>query len=435
MQAALAPVAAAAAAKVVVPAPAPREQARRERDDDVPVSDACPTCAPRAAHDFGRVSVHERAPYVPQASLVVGAAGDHYEREADAAADRVMRMTEADAPPCTSCGATDEKVQRLESPYSPDDGVVTPVAGGQEDDAASATPVQAKPAPGAAASGAMVIAPSAGRAIRALRGGGTPLPAPLRGFMESRYGHDFGRVRVHTGSAAAVAARAIHARAYTLGHDIVFGAGQYAADSASGRHLIAHELAHVIQQGQAPRAVEPDVVRRVQWSPNTPTGKASAPWGPGNPTGKLLNAKTDGGTALQIWQPDDGTTYWCHGYTFGGSVAKGGPYSIFGEDVPKVLKDDGWKQTYSCMAQPGDILVFSNSQGMVQHTGVIRQVVSTGAKVDDSKSMLQSKWGSAPLNTDTWAVNAKQYGRYCCWSKTPQTGVCSGTGASEALQP
>jgi hypothetical protein len=66
--------------------------------------------------------------------------------------------------------------------------------------------------------------------------------------MAARFGHDFSRVRVHTDASAAQSARAIDARAYTVGRDIVFGAGQYRPQTDSGRQLLAHELAHVVQQ-------------------------------------------------------------------------------------------------------------------------------------------------------------------------------------------
>jgi hypothetical protein len=66
--------------------------------------------------------------------------------------------------------------------------------------------------------------------------------------MESGFGRDLGDVRIHTGSEAAAAAGRVHARAYTVGSDIVFGAGEYTPASAAGRRLIAHELAHVVQQ-------------------------------------------------------------------------------------------------------------------------------------------------------------------------------------------
>jgi outer membrane protein OmpA-like peptidoglycan-associated protein len=66
--------------------------------------------------------------------------------------------------------------------------------------------------------------------------------------MEARFGHDFSRVRVHTDPTAARSARAVHALAYTVGSDIAFDAGRYAPDTGAGRRLLAHELAHVVQQ-------------------------------------------------------------------------------------------------------------------------------------------------------------------------------------------
>lgn len=87
----------------------------------------------------------------------------------------------------------------------------------------------------------------------ALREAGRPLEATVRRDMESRFGRDFSRVRVHSGAAAERSALAVGALAYTVGPDIVFGAGQFAPHAPEGRHLIAHELAHVVQQaGAAP---------------------------------------------------------------------------------------------------------------------------------------------------------------------------------------
>src|SRR5205085_9063629 len=83
----------------------------------------------------------------------------------------------------------------------------------------------------------------------ALSSTGRPLDEPTREFMESRFGHDFSRVRVHTGERAAGSARALNALAYTVGDDVVFGPGRYAPRTDAGRHLLAHELAHTIQQG------------------------------------------------------------------------------------------------------------------------------------------------------------------------------------------
>lgn len=85
---------------------------------------------------------------------------------------------------------------------------------------------------------------------------GRPLEPATRAFMESRFGHDFGRVRVHADAEAAESADALGARAYTIGQNIVLGNGQRSPEtSTAGRYLLAHELAHVIQQsrgGQVP---------------------------------------------------------------------------------------------------------------------------------------------------------------------------------------
>jgi hypothetical protein len=77
---------------------------------------------------------------------------------------------------------------------------------------------------------------------------GVPLPAPQRQFFQSRMGHDFNGVRVHNNNQASDAAKSVNARAFTFGKDIVFGAGQYAPQTHEGKHLLAHELTHVVQQ-------------------------------------------------------------------------------------------------------------------------------------------------------------------------------------------
>ncbi len=81
-----------------------------------------------------------------------------------------------------------------------------------------------------------------------LNSAGRPLDTDTRSFMETRFGHDFSGVRVHNDSQAAESARAINAHAYTVGQDVVFGAGQYSLDTSRGQHLLAHELAHTVQQ-------------------------------------------------------------------------------------------------------------------------------------------------------------------------------------------
>jgi hypothetical protein len=82
-----------------------------------------------------------------------------------------------------------------------------------------------------------------------LRSPGQPLDAQARAFFEHRFGHDFSGVRVHTDAQAARSAQAVQASAYTVGRDVVFGAGQYAVGTCAGNRLLAHELAHTLQQG------------------------------------------------------------------------------------------------------------------------------------------------------------------------------------------
>ena len=81
-----------------------------------------------------------------------------------------------------------------------------------------------------------------------LRSPGQPLDAPTRTAMEIRFGHNFSKVRVHTNPKAAESARSVHAQAYTVGRQMVFGEGRYAPATSEGRCLLAHELVHTIQQ-------------------------------------------------------------------------------------------------------------------------------------------------------------------------------------------
>lgn len=77
---------------------------------------------------------------------------------------------------------------------------------------------------------------------------GRPMDPTTRSAMESRFGYDFGQVRLHSDAQAAESAKAVSAKAYTVGDDVVFGAGRYAPGTSEGKWLLAHELAHVVQQ-------------------------------------------------------------------------------------------------------------------------------------------------------------------------------------------
>lgn len=168
-----------------------------------------------------------------QAKLAVTPPNDPYEQEADRLADQVMRMSAPDSRHgcsscCTSCAQEPRKVQ---SPR-----VQTKFAHANPSAATAAPPI----------------------VHEALRSSGAPLDAATRSFMESRFGADFGGVRIHTDHTAAASAAAIGARAYTAGQDVVFGTGEFQPHTEHGRWLLAHELAHVGQQG----ATAPGLIQR-----------------------------------------------------------------------------------------------------------------------------------------------------------------------------
>ncbi|HLA64092.1 MAG TPA: DUF4157 domain-containing protein, partial [Rhodothermales bacterium] len=139
--------------------------------------------------------------------------GDGLEREADAAADRVVAGHTAPA--------------------------LTPVPAGQG--------APQREADGTRPNGPVAQAGGTPGAASAL-GAGAPLPDGVRGPFERRFGEPLDDIRVHTGPEAAASSAALGARAFTAGRDVAFGAGMYRPESPDGRRLIAHETAHVVQQ-------------------------------------------------------------------------------------------------------------------------------------------------------------------------------------------
>lgn len=194
-----------------------------------------------------RKRLASQAPLI-QAKLTIGPPNDLYEQEADRVADTVMRMPEPKVqrqPDEEKQEDDDEEVVQTK----PIAGQITPLvqrqtAAEEKDDEEDET-VQAQAAPNHTPE----VTPSIAANINALKGGGRPLDPATRAFMEPRFGHDFSQVRVHTDTQAAESARGVNALAYTLGKDVVFGAGQYAPGTARGQRLLAHELTHVVQQG------------------------------------------------------------------------------------------------------------------------------------------------------------------------------------------
>jgi len=103
---------------------------------------------------------------------------------------------------------------------------------------------------------------------------GHPLDAATRAGMEQRFGHDFSRVRVHDDTQASQSARAVKAEAYTSGSHIAFRAGAYRPDTDGGQRLLAHELAHVVQQSRVTES-HPLLQRRLEGDDPKPVAGAS----------------------------------------------------------------------------------------------------------------------------------------------------------------
>jgi hypothetical protein len=164
-----------------------------------------------------------------QPKLTIGPTDDIYEREADAVADRVMRMSDHEqiqtkiSPlniqrKCAAC--EEEHLQRKEDRI--------------EDEQLEAPSIVSD----------------------ALDSGGNPLEDNTRTFMEGRFGYDFSSVRIHTGTVAAKSAQSINALAYTSGNNIVFNKDQYNPQSNGGKKLLAHELTHVVQQKNKRKVIQ-----------------------------------------------------------------------------------------------------------------------------------------------------------------------------------
>lgn len=143
-----------------------------------------------------------------QRKLTIGASNDPLEQEADQVADQVLAATTK-----PGLGIAVRQIQRYTGQPTGQDGLAPPSVD-------------------------VVLARS-----------GEQLAPVLRRDMERRFGYDFSHVRIHSDAAAEKSAREVNANAFTVGHNIVFGPGRFNPATIEGRHLIAHELAHVIQQG------------------------------------------------------------------------------------------------------------------------------------------------------------------------------------------
>ena len=170
-----------------------------------------------------------------QTKLVVNQPGDRFEQEAERVAEKILHLPDWQTLPIKA----DSKY--TVSPY------VQHSDPGRRDEAANRI---------------SEVTSGQENQLKALSRSGWPLPKSTRTFMETRFGQDFNRVRLHTGLRAAEMAQSLQARAFTIGQHVVFGANQLRPGTISGKRLLAHELAHVIQQGVGNGYNRPMAVQR-----------------------------------------------------------------------------------------------------------------------------------------------------------------------------
>ncbi len=204
-----------------------------------------------------------------QAKLKIGQSNDIYEQEADRVADQVMRMP---VPQCPEC---EEEQQIQQKPLV---NTIHPVVQ-RQDEEEEKPEIMTKSDAGPQANSSNIQ-----NQLNASKGAGSPLPKDTRTSMESAFGADFSGIRVHTDSNAAQMNKELSAQAFTHDSDVYFNQGRYSPDTNSGKHLLAHELTHVVQQETDANGLEGGRIQRVpeelfNWPPEprreerTPTPK------------------------------------------------------------------------------------------------------------------------------------------------------------------
>jgi len=235
------------------------------------------TGATRAAAGFSNKNPQHSFAVMPK--LEVGQVGDQFEQEADRTADQVMQTPANSAVQMETL--PEEKVQKATLPEEkiqkatlPEEKVQKKSTGEtsswiqQKDKRDEEEPVQMK-----SANPSQREIPETSwleNQINNSKGSGSPLPDESRSFMESRFGANFSDVKVHTGNQAGILNRSLNAQAFTHGSDVYFGEGKFNPESHQGKHLLAHELTHVVQQGNAP--VSPKI-QKEEAGARTPTSQ------------------------------------------------------------------------------------------------------------------------------------------------------------------
>ncbi len=198
-----------------------------------------------------------------QAKLRIGQPNDIYEQEADRVAEQVISMPE---PKGQKLAEKDEEEEPIQA--KPIAEQITPLVRRQSEDKEEKK-VQTKEYD----EKNQDVNDDLESRIQNLKGGGQPLSKDTREFFEPRFGYDFSKVQVHTGTEAAETSHLLNAKAYTVGNNVVLGAGQYSPETSYGKRLLAHELTHVVQQktgendGIRPAFLQRDELKYIQEAP------------------------------------------------------------------------------------------------------------------------------------------------------------------------
>ncbi|MFQ5408823.1 MAG: DUF4157 domain-containing protein [Anaerolineales bacterium] len=266
--------------------------------------------APNDILNLQRTAGNRAVSRLIQTKLTVGPAGDKYEQEADAVAEKVLRM-----PAPRRDNQARPEVQRQEEeeelaqpkllirrrPVAPSDGANDGEQGDKPGGIQRA----------AAGDGSFQPGHDFERSLSSASGDGSPLPSSVRSYMEPRLGADFSNVKVHTGSQSVQLNREIGAQAFTRGSDVFFGAGKYNPGTTGGKRLLAHELTHVVQQGgadvqakpaayantssekiQTDRPANRDSIQRMSWK-DTDWSQAKEAWASAGGGSGVLFVKDD----------------------------------------------------------------------------------------------------------------------------------------------
>jgi Domain of unknown function (DUF4157) len=289
---------------------------------------AAAAASPCFRGDSSQVPIHARTAGVIQAKLAINKPGDKYEQEADQIASRVMLMGEpmalGSAPAPIQCNCEDEKekpptqlapsmvVQQRSKAAATCPLALQSIAGEEEEYPPVSQAIVFRSAEFAASRTVARSVRSIADRLVERQATGERLPATTRHSMENAFGRDFSRVRIHRDAEAGAISRQLGALAFTHGSHIYFDAGRYDPDGSSGKRLLAHELTHVVQQGQASPLQSSQGATPVAVRPDAPEIQRVATWAAGtvHETNNLANSVVNGVAAGVTWPTLNGATFW-----------------------------------------------------------------------------------------------------------------------------